>query len=104
MTRAEDRARYFGVDPDNLHPYATDYPQRQSTIPPAIRAELDRTQAWWQSEYNKLLAATFRPVPFIESEHEGHQLVAVGTYTRAPRLFCTTCPPVWKPKPKEATE
>lgn len=69
------------------------HPARTATIPPAVRAELDQTPAWWEQQYTALIAATFTAAPFDPTEHDGHDVIERRTYTDpAPTLVCTECP------------
>lgn len=84
-----------------IWPLGRSVPRGHSGIDPA-REELSQSPAWWNSEYERLLHATFEPRPFDPDEHEGHTLIEdhrIGQ--REVRIICTACPIIYVPRRKE---
>lgn len=58
-------------------------------IKPAIRAELDQTPDWWDSQYRQLER---RQISRAAADHEGHDIVEDRRYTSTTiNRTCTTC-------------
>lgn len=60
-------------------------------MPPSISDELEQNQRWWEREYEALKQQCFPPKPFDPAEHDGHELIHVGTYTTEPTIICAQC-------------